>query len=183
MTNKRRPRGLLADIDRAMKGLAHAYLGDYLADEDKLRVLEVPQPVRMSIALPSGAELAVAPSAPRRVALAVQGEVKAGALRYARNACERMDADLDVLTDLNEGQLKAAIQPQVQPLPAGHRLEIVRLGRDLVSGILDYARGRRGLLFVVVSADDAVAERLMAGSSGRRHLDVPWVVVAGAETG
>ncbi|MGE5155059.1 MAG: hypothetical protein ACM3ST_13715 [Bdellovibrio bacteriovorus] len=179
MTNKRRPRGLLAHIDQAMQGLTHAHLGDYLPDQDKRAALGVAEPVRLSIVLPAGETL----RAPRRVALAVQGQVKAGALRYARSACERMDADLDVLTDLSEGQLQAAIEPQAQPLAAGHRLEIVRLGRDLLTGILDYARGRRGLLFVVVSADDAVAERLIAGSSDRRHLEVPWVVVTGAETG
>jgi hypothetical protein len=183
MTDKRRPRGLFADLDQAMKGLAHAHLGDYLPDQEKRAVLGVPEPVRLSIALPAGDRLATPADSRRRVALAVQGEVKPGALRYARNACERMDADLDVLTDLSDGQIQGAIDPQTQPLAAGHRLEIVRLGRDLLAGILDYARRRRGLLFVVVSADDAVAERLIVGSTQQRHLDVPWVVVTGAETG
>lgn len=183
LNDKRRPRGLLADLDQAMQGLAHAYLGDFLPDQAKRASLGVIEPVRLAVALPTGDRLAPPPVSRRRVALAVQGKVKSGALRYARNACERMDADLDVLTDLSDGQLQAAIAPQTQPLPAGHRLEIVRLGRDLLAGILDYARGRRGLLFVVVSADDAVAERLIAGSTDRRHLDVPWVVVTGAEPG
>lgn len=183
MTDKRRRRGLLADLDQAMQGLAYAHLGDYLPDQAKKAALGAAEPVRLSISLPNGDQPGTLPGAPRRVALAVQGEVRAGALRYARNACERMDADLDVLTDLSEGRIQAAIDPQAQPLPAGHRLEIVRLGRDLLTGILDYARGRRGLLFVVVSADDAVAERLIARSTDRRHLDVPWVVVTGAEPG
>lgn len=182
MTDKHRARGLLAHIDQAMTGLAHAHLGDYLSDQDKRATLGVPEPVRLSVVLPVGDPLATPAPAPRRVALAIQGEVKPGALRYARSACERMDADLDVLTDLSDGQIEGAIDPQAQPLAAGHHLEIVRLGRDLVAGILDYARRRRGLLFVVVSGEDAVAERLIAGSSGQRHLDVPWVVVTGTET-
>ncbi len=183
MTDKRRPRGLLADLNQAMQGLAYAHLGDYLPDHAKKAALGAAEPVRLSIALPYEDQPGTLPAAPRRVALAVQGEVRAGALRYARNACERMDADLDLVTDLSEGGIQAAIGPQVQPLVPGHRLEIVRLGRDLLTGILDYARGRRGLLFLVVSADDAVAERLIAGSTDRRHLDVPCVVVTGAETG
>jgi hypothetical protein len=179
MTKKR---GLFADLECAMNGLASAHLGDYLPDRDKKAALGVAEPIRISVSLTPEAQSAH--EARRRVALAVQGRVELKALHYARNACERMDADLDVLTDLPEGGLRADIEPQRADLAqAGHRLEVVRLGRDILAGILDYARARRGLLFVVVSAEDAVAERLLARSSDSRHLDVPWVVVTGGEPG
>jgi hypothetical protein len=117
------------------------------------------------------------------VALAVQGQVEPHALRYARNACERMDADLDLLTDLAEAPLKAVVEPQARDLAeSGRRLEVVRLGRDILTGILDYARARSGLLFVVVSAENEVAERVVARATECRHLDVPWVVVAAGES-
>jgi hypothetical protein len=175
MTTKR---GLLADLERAMNGLAYAHLGEYLPYEEKKAILGVPD------ALPA-AEARV--QSRRRVALAVQGQVRPAALRYARNACARMDADLDVLTDLAEGGLHEAMdaQPEVpaQSLAeAGHRLEIVRLGRDILKDIVAYARARSGLLFVVVSAEDPCADRVIAGMGDSRGLDVPWVVVAAADT-
>jgi hypothetical protein len=64
---------------------------------------------------------------------------------------------------------------------AGHRLEIVRMGRDILKDIAAYARARSGLLFVVVSAEDPFADRVIAGIGDSRRLDVPWVVVAGAD--
>jgi hypothetical protein len=174
MTTKR---GLLADLERAMNGLAYAHLGEYLPHEDKKAVLGVPD------ASPAGKARA---QARRRVALAVQGQVRPGALRYAHNACARMDADLDVLTDLAEGGLHEAMAAQREGLSetlteAGHRLEIVRLGRDILKDIVAYARARSGLLFVVVSAEDPFADRVIAGIGDSRRLDVPWVVVAGAD--
>lgn len=179
MTKKR---GLLADLERAMNGLACAHLGDYLPDEAKKAALGVAPPVRLSVSLCPAAQSAH--ESRRRVALAVQGRIAPKALRYARNACDRMDADLDLLTDLAEGGLGSAVAPARADLArAGHRLEIVGLGRDILSGILDYARARRGLLFVVVSAEDPVADRLLARATHSRHLDVPWVVVAGGEPG
>jgi hypothetical protein len=175
MTTKR---GLLADLERAMNGLAYAHLGEYLPDEDKKAILGVPD------VLPAGEPRS---QARRRVALAVQGQVRPGALRYAHNACARMDADLDVLTDLAEGGLHEAMDAQREGLSealteAGHRLEIVRLGRDILKDIAAYARARSGLLFVVVSAEDPFADRVIAGIGDSRRLDVPWVVVAGADT-
>ncbi len=174
MTTKR---GLLADLERAMNGLAYAHLGEYLPHEDKKAVLGVPD------ALPK-AEIRA--QGRRRVALAVQGQVRPGALRYAHNACARMDADLDVLTDLAEGGLQEAMDAQREGLAqnldeAGHRLEIVRTGRDILKDIAAYARARSGLLFVVVSAEDPFADRVIAGIGDSRGLDVPWVVVAGAD--
>jgi hypothetical protein len=175
MTTKR---GLLADLERAMNGLAYAHLGEYLPYEDKKAILGVPD------VLPAAEARA---RARRRVALAVQGQVRPGALRYARNACARMDADLDLLTDLAEGGLHEAMDAQPEGLAqsltdAGHRLEIVRLGRDILKDIVAYARARSGLLFVVVSAEDPFADRVISGIGDSRSLDVPWVVVAGAET-
>ncbi len=171
-------RGLLADLERAMNGLAYAHLGEYLPYEDKKAVLGVPD------ARPAGE---ARHQSRRRVALAVHGQVRPGALRYAHNACARMDADLDVLTDLAEGGLHAAMDAQREGLAsaltaAGHRLEIVRLGRDILKDIVAYARARSGLLFVVVSADDPFADRVVAGTGDSRGLDVPWVVVAGADS-
>jgi hypothetical protein len=184
MTKKR---GLLADIERAMNGLAQAHLGDYLTEREKKAALGAAEPVRLSISLPQGDPAA----APRRVALAVQGRIEPRALTYARNVCERMDADLDLVADLAADQaadregspLETAVAPQARDLArCGRRLEVLRLGRDLLTGLVDYARERRGLLFVVVSAEDAMAERVMARSTQDRHLDVPLVVVAGAES-
>lgn len=170
-------RSLSADLKRAMNGLASAHLGDYLSDPAKRASLGIREPVRLSVSLPRGVR---AEGSPRRVALAMQGRVEPKALRYARNACERMDADLDLLTDIAESGLKRAIEPQVRDLAqAGHRLEIVRLRRDVLGGILEYALSRRGLLFVVISAQDLVAERVMSQATDERHLAVPWVVVTG----
>jgi hypothetical protein len=173
MTNKR---NLFADLRRALDGLAYANVGEYLPLRDKEALLGAADPTR------SAAPAAVRSAQPqRRVALAVQGQVQPGALRYARNACERLDADLDILTSLPEGGLRAVIDPERHSLAeAGRRVEIIRLGRDILRGVVHYARSRSGLLFVVVSAEDAFAERVIAGFSDSRHLDVPWVVVAGA---
>ena len=172
MTTKR---GLLADLERAMNGLAYAHLGEYLPHEDKKAVLGLPDARPLgSLDVPSRAD------GRKRVALAVHGQVRPGALRYAHNACARMDADLDVLTDLAEGGLDEAMGAHREGLgQAGHRTVIVRLGRDVLKDIVAYARARSGLLFVVVSAEDAFSDRVISGTRDSRHLDVPWVVVAG----
>lgn len=168
-------RGLLADLARALDGLGYAHLGDYLPQWDKEAALGVagrPAPTDGPLSRQR---------AHRRVALAVQNQLQPGALRYARNACERLDADLDILTTLSTGGLQEAIEPERRSLvDAGHQVEIIRTGRDILRGVVHYAQARSGLLFVVVSAEESFSERVMAGFSDSRHLDVPWVVVAAA---
>jgi hypothetical protein len=171
--NKRR--GLLSDIGRALGGLAYADLGEYLPQQDKEAILGV-RAVRLPLSPPRPAA-----EPGRRIALAVQGRVQPGALRYAESACERLDADLDVLTDLIDPELQGAVEPARRSLAQrGHRVEIVRLGREVQKGIVRYARERYGLLFVVVSAEDAFADSLVAGRGASRRVDVPWVVVTAA---
>ena len=169
--------GFLASLGRAIDGLAYADLGEYLPQQEKEAILGV-----------TAARLPLTPPHPtvqscRRIALAVQGRLQAGALRYAHNACERLDADLDVLTDLPEAGLQAGIELARRSLAErGHRVGIVRLGRDVLKGIVQYARERHGLLFVVVSADDAFADSVVTGHGGSRRVDVPWVVVTAGGT-
>jgi hypothetical protein len=168
---------LLSSLSRALDGLACADLGEYLPQREKEAILGVTG-VRPPLKAP-----APAPTRPaRRVALAVQGRLQGGALRYAQNACERLDADLDVLTNLADDRLHAAVASARQDLePGGHRVEVVHLGGDVLKGIVHYARERHGLLFVVVSAADAFTDTVVAGHGTGRRLDVPWVVVAGAD--
>jgi len=168
--------GFFADLRRAYDALACANMGEYLPQHKEQALLSItggsPAPAPAS---------APSPRPHPRVALAVQGQIQPGALYYARSACERMDADLDIVTDLAEGGLQDAIDPERQKLAqTGHRIEIIRLGRDILRGVVHYANARSGLLFVVVSADDAVADRVISGTRDSRYLDVPWVVVAGA---
>ncbi len=181
MTTPKPPRrGLLADLSRAMDGLASAHLGDYLPDFEKRALLGVAEPTCLAFQLPG--PLGGRRGTPRRVALAVQGCVQPGALRYAHQACERMDADLDMVTDRGDDGFRATVDPHRERLArGGHCLEIVRLGQDLLTGILDYASARRGLLFVIVSAEDTLAQRALAPVRDGRRLDVPWVVVTTPE--
>lgn len=166
--------GLLADLRRAYDALACANLGEYMPQHKQDALLRFTGGVTSS-------DPELVPRTHARVALAVQGQIQPGALYYARSACERMDADLDIVTDLAEGGLQAALDPERQRLAeSGHRIEIIRLGRDILRGVVNYAKTRRGLLFVVVSAEDAVADRVTAGTRDSRFLDVPWVVVASA---
>lgn len=168
---------LLTDLSRALDGLAYADLGEYLPLQDKERVLGAKglyRPANVSFEKP-------APHY-RRIALAVQQRVQPGALHYAHNACERLGADLDILTNLAEGGLRPSLDPERESLArSGHRLEVVRLGRDILRGVVHYARARAGLLFVVVSAEDGFAERVVSGFSESRGLDVPWVVVTASD--
>lgn len=162
--------GLLADLRRAYDALAYANLSEHM-----------PQHKAQALDRAIGSESAPPPRSHPRVALAVQGEIHRSALRYASGACQRMDADLDIVTDCAEGGLPDVVDPEWQRLSAaGHRVEVISLGRDLLRGVVRYAAARSGLLFVIVSADDAVAERVISGIGDADRLDVPWVVVAEA---
>jgi hypothetical protein len=98
------------------------------------------------------------------------------AICYALNACQRMDARLDVLTNLLPEVANRAIMETRGTLDTPWRLIPVR--GEHGDEVLRYAKNEPALLFITASARDEKASRLRARSEpGGVPLGVSWLVV------
>ncbi len=171
---KKQPRSLRQDLRRAYDALAFAHAGELLPDSTKDKILAGskppaalhPQPAPPPVHKP-------APEPRKRIALAIEGRIRLGALRYALGAAARFDADLVILTNLREAEVNAAMARELGR--GAFRWDVIPMGTDLLSGIAEHARHDVNTLFVVTSAQDALTERYVAT---RPSVQVPWLVVS-----
>lgn len=114
----------------------------------------------------------------RRVALLAMDDLDLDAVCYALSACERMDARLDVLTNLPAEEANRAVIAARGTSDTPWR--IVRIGGDSGDGLSHYVVKEAGLLFLTSSASDEKARSLRDESNptGNRS-GVSWVVVEG----
>lgn len=171
-----------AKLQRLLKQLTQA--ADALRYADSPEFLSLPDKASVLGALPAAVGSPVRPAtataaAARRLALVAERHLDPATLNYAVNACERLDADLVVLA----GAGMKGVSETVARAAAGHRLrfQVRQIGRDFLGDVSRYAWTAAGLLFVVASAADGLAERVANGDGGRLGIpsEVPWVVVTG----
>lgn len=171
---KKHTRSLRQDLRRAYDALAFAYAGELLPDSTKDKILAGstppaalrPEPEQPAVHKP-------APEPRKRIALAIDGRVRVGALRYALGAAARFDADLVILTNLREAEVNAAMSRELGR--GTFDWDVTEMGADLLTGIAEHARRDVNTLFVVTSAQDALTERYVAT---RPSVQVPWLVVS-----
>ena len=98
------------------------------------------------------------------------------ALCYALNVCWRLDARLDILTNLPSEETDRAVIRARGPTDTPWR--IVRIGGDRGDDVFRYARNEPGLLFLASSTDDEKALRLW-NKSGPDGIPpgISWVMV------
>ena len=171
---KKHARSLRQDLRRAYDALAFAHAGEMLPDATKDKILAGSTPPAASQPQPGPPPVhRLAPEPHKRIALAIDGRIRLGALRYALGAAARFDAELVILTNLKEADVNAAM---VRELGRGaFRWNVLQMGADLLSGIAEHARRDVNTLFVVTSAQDALTERYVAT---RPSVQVPWLVVS-----
>lgn len=112
----------------------------------------------------------------RRVALIAIDRLDPDAMCFALNACRRVNARLDVLTNLPVEEADRAVIEMRSRVDTPWR--IIRIVGESGEEIFRYARDETGLLFLTSSADDDKACRIRdsSGSDGLRP-GISWVIV------
>ena len=114
----------------------------------------------------------------QRVALVAMTRLDREALCYAFNACQRLDARLDVLTGLPSEETSRAVIAARGGADTPWR--VIGVDDEAAGDIFRYARNESGLLFLVSGIDDKAARTLRdRATSNTTGLGVPWVVVEG----
>lgn len=116
----------------------------------------------------------------QRIALVAMNRLDREALCYALNVCQRMDARLDILTNLPPEETDRAVIAARGAADTPWR--VLRVGGESGDDIRRYARNESGLLFLASGVGDETARKLRAKSgSDRMRLGVAWVVVEGKQ--
>lgn len=117
-------------------------------------------------------------TAPRRIVLAEPHSVAGPALHYALNVCERLLADLDVLTAAgpSDAMQRALMQTAAR---RGLGCRVYLLDGDFLTMVSRHIAATSGVLFVVTSASGSLAERMAESrSAGPGHpRQLSWVVI------
>lgn len=169
-------KGILAqDLRRAFNALAYAHLGEMLAETTKRDVVSNDSQDRANGVNHPGTVSSL-PIVRKRVALVVDERVRPGALRYALSACERLNADLEILTNLPATEIEQALAHEdIEP---GLTCQLFRIGNDRLAGIAKHVRRHVNTLFVVTSATDALADKFVMERPEGLDAHVPWLVVS-----
>lgn len=120
---------LTQEVRRAFDALAYAHLGEMLSEPAKREVVRDEPLDRTHVRIPSVTEGSSMPVVRRKqIALVVDRRIQPGALRYALNACMRLDADLEKLTNLAETEIAEALaREDIEP---GLTCQVFQLGTD-----------------------------------------------------
>ena len=101
------------------------------------------------------------------------------ALCYALNACQRMNARLDILTNLPPEETDRAVISARGTADTPWRLIRIRGSGDEIQR---YARNESGLLLITSGIADESARKLRDKLGlDRAQLGMPWVVVEGKQ--
>lgn len=189
---KRNATFLTNALKSVLQGLGQAHHGEMLSPHAKLSALATG--TRDSTNLASGrleaAEVAAAGARalarPRRVVLAAGTSVSRDAARYAVDVCDRLSADLVVISAADGTNGDAAIRRTIEALLLpGVSWTMFNCGEsDLLCCVRKYVAAHAGVMFVVTDAADltgalGVSSRSGARPQPARQVNVPWVVVAG----
>lgn len=116
----------------------------------------------------------------KRIALVATNRLSRDALCYALNACRRMDARLDILTNLPPEEADRAVIAARGASDTPWR--VVSIGHETRDDILRYVRNESGLLLLASASDDQTARRIWdTPGPNRLQLGVPWVEVEGKQ--
>jgi hypothetical protein len=176
---KGRMKNFWDEARRAAGALQYADSAEFLLQRDKEAV------IRHSLGggLQTSSRSAAAECAPapqRRVALVAEQSLQPSALRYAVNVCERLSAQLELLAGPAVNAVEAAVSDACRESRIPWR--VIPVGADCLAELAHYAKGAKGLLFVVASAEDAAVAASVEQRGGRRRQfsgRVPLVLVAG----
>lgn len=190
---KRNATSLTNALKSVLQGLGQAHHGEMLSPHAKLSALAAgardstnlaPDRLEAAEAPPGGPSRAVA--RPRRVVLAAGASVGRDAVRYAVDVCDRLSADLVVMSAADGTNADAAIRRTIEALLLpGMSWTMFNCGEsDLLCCVRKYVAAHADVMFVVTDAMDLAGVLGVSSRSGgrpqpARQVNVPWVVVAG----
>ncbi len=163
---------------RAAEALQYADSAEFLLQRDKETLIRHSLRAEPYTVRPS-ARAVSAPEPQRRVALLAEQSLHAGALHYAVNVCERLSAQLELLAGPAVHAVEAAVAGACRESRIPWR--VIPIGTNCLDELAQYSRTAKGLLFVVSSAEDALAASVVEQRGRRPRLSgkVPLVLVAG----
>mgnify|MGYP001826324464 CR=1 FL=1 len=163
-------------LKKMLAGLAHQDAGEFLSAHEKMEILGYATETRKR---PPGApRKAVARPVGKRIALLSDGRGLGAPLEYAIDACLRQHAQIDLLLH-GAIDTKSVSRLDKQIKQAGLECQHIRLGVNVVEGIVDYIHGQTSLIFLVALPDDKAArvliEEVIPRQGGR--IPVPLVLI------
>ncbi|WP_455205469.1 hypothetical protein [Kaarinaea lacus] len=183
---------LKSEIRQAMNALAFAHHGEMLSPVHKSRILadeRYPQASNNSMSIDSTSEHTSNIStstqvnshaddtvARKRVVLALNSKTQASVLRYAIEAADRFDAQLDIVSNLDENQVKMEMTQKIGH--AASNWNLVPVNGDLLAGIAEHTRQHPEVIFIVTSDQDPLTQHYVATGSVGSVAQVPWLLVA-----
>lgn len=170
-------------MKKILEGLAYADLAEMQPSRDKYFSLVDASP-STDAAATCPVEPAVEPEPPRRVGLFVGPFAPRHVFDYAADSCERMNAELVVLTFLGENEAQALIDGFIdatRPLPNGYQIETLSgdperaLRRVLARGLrLDFlVCDEQGYLGHQILATEMASELPVVMVTPPRDTDAP----------
>lgn len=185
---KRNTTSLTRALKSVLQGLNQAHHAELLSPERKLRALASGAAgAAQAVKLPEPASGGrMPPGRPRRVVLAASPAVSRDAVRYAVDVCDRLQADLVVMSASEGTNADASIRRAIEAarLPGTSWTLMNCNGPDLLCCVRKYVAAHVDVMFVVTDEKDLTgALGVSSSSAGRaqpaRQVNVPWVVVSG----
>lgn len=164
---------LSENLKRILNALALQDAGEFLSTNSKLDMLGV------GTGNPDATTAESRRAAPprRRVALLSDGENIEGILQYALEACQRQKATLDLVLHGIGKQMSEKLRDQIMAHDVVH--EMILLGEESVSALVEYLNLRRSLFYVIAPADDRLAleltQRVAPAPGGLMYLPIVLV--------
>lgn len=171
---------LKLELSRAMNALTFAHTGEMLPLTQKSRVLAGNSyPKAIDNSMYEGSTSTVSTDKERvrkRLVLALNSSIQPGVLRYAVDAAVRFDAQLDILSNFTQAQIKQEMGQILGDFADDWNL--VSVSGDLMSAIAEYTNQHPEVMFIVTSDRDSLTERYVATRSVKSVTSIPWVLVA-----
>jgi hypothetical protein len=167
---------LTEELKRMLDGLACQDAGDYLPMDEKLRRIgrqagyDVHQAEQPAVPQPSGTT--------RRIAVVINKGSTEAAFSHALQACQRLDAHLDLLL-LGPVSRERVAQLETAIRRAGVAFQPVYMTGPVTQGVTDYTKQHFSLIYLVAAVDDTdIAEMIEEVQPARRgYLPVPLVLI------
>jgi hypothetical protein len=167
---------LSKDIKQMLTGLAYQDAGDFLSIREKIKVLgKGSENQGKSAATPPG--FASRPAI-KRIAFISDGRGVGAPLDYAIDACERQNAQIDLLIHgPADSKIIAALENRIKD--AGISYQQIQLETDAVDGIIEYIVRHPSLIYLIAISNDDVARDLIEDvlPRRRRRIQVPVVLI------
>ena len=168
---------LTEDIKKMLAGLAYQDAGDYLSINEKMKALGGDNSGnRMAASITAGSSEKTAPR--KRIAFASNGKGYGAPLNYAIDTCQRLNADIDLLTyGLVDNDRYREMETRFNN--AGIRCRWIQIDADTVNATIDYIVKHPSVMYLIASTENDVARELVENvlPANRRRLGIPVVLI------